>query len=703
MLFASNPRKAARREVALTRCLIALTVASAAFLALDLFQELWQRIHSGAIGPIAEQISFIAIAAALLYGNLVFQATRVGAIERRSAHRRGLEGRLDRVHDEVNPPALAILVPAYREEPDVVRRTLISAALQEHPRRRVVLLLDDPPQPRDLEAAAALVALRRLPRDLADLFEKPAVLTAFALAAFEVRARAGGLDRLGETQIAAALCAELAVWFESQADSEPGDGHAERWFRERILRARARDLDRRRIALEARMRRGRPPETAALLRLYRRLAALFRVEITSFERKRYANLSHTANKAMNLNAYLGLLGRSLCEVTRADGVHLVDAPPGEATRVVPTAEFVITLDADSLLAPEYARELLARIRAPGAERIAVIQTPYSAFPHAPGVLERVAGATTDVQYSIHQGFTRWDATYWVGANALLRTAALREIATHRRERGFDVPVFIQDRTVIEDTESSVDLIGSGWTLHNVPERLAWSATPPDFGSLVIQRRRWANGGLLILPKLLRALARGPWSLRRLAEGSLRVHYLTSIAMVNVSLVALLVWPFDHALRTLWFPLAALPYFVLYGRDLVQLGYPGGDLLRAYALNLLLVPVNLSGVGRSLVQAVSGRKSAFARTPKVTGRTAAPAGLHATWLGGLVVLAMVFAADLRHGHVIHAIFVAVNGAALGYGLHTMVGWRNAAADLLGIDLAEKRALAPRPPASLVSAR
>ena len=36
---------------------------------------------------------------------------------------------------------------------------------------------------------------------------------------------------------------------------------------------------------------------------------------------------------------------------------------------------------------------------------------------------------------------------------------------------------------------------------NYPERLSYSATPPDFGSLVVQRRRWANGGLLILPKL----------------------------------------------------------------------------------------------------------------------------------------------------------------------------------------------------------
>ena len=54
-----------------------------------------------------------------------------------------------------------------------------------------------------------------------------------------------------------------------------------------------------------------------------------------------------------------------------------------------------------------------------------------------------------------------------------------------------------------DTESSVDLGLRGGTLHNDAERLSYSATPPDFGSLCIQRRRWADGGLLILPRLLR--------------------------------------------------------------------------------------------------------------------------------------------------------------------------------------------------------
>src|SRR5262245_43063459 len=45
----------------------------------------------------------------------------------------------------------------------------------------------------------------------------------------------------------------------------------------------------------------------------------------------------------------------------------------------------------------------------------------------------------------------------------------------------------------------------GWRLHSHAERLAFSATPATFGALLVQRLRWANGGLVLVPRLLRAL------------------------------------------------------------------------------------------------------------------------------------------------------------------------------------------------------
>src|SRR5262249_47567317 len=215
---------------------------------------------------------------------------------------------------------------------------------------------------------------------------------------------------------------------------------------------------------------------------------------------------------------------------------------------------------------------------------------------------RIAGATTDIQYQVHQGFTSFGATFWVGANAMIRKAALEEIADVRQERGFEVRVFIHDRTVIEDTESTVDLRQRGWQLQNYPERLAFSATPPDFGSLLIQRRRWANGGLLILPKLWRCAWNDGGRAMTVAEVALRLHYLTSLAASNIGLLILLAWGFDARLSSPWLPLTAVPYYGLYAADLRRAGYRYRDVLGVYALNLLLIPVSLGGVMRSLAQA-----------------------------------------------------------------------------------------------------
>ena len=71
-------------------------------------------------------------------------------------------------------------------------------------------------------------------------------------------------------------------------------------------------------------------------------------------------------------------------------------------------------------------------------------------------------------------------------------------------------------------------------------------------------------------------------------------------------------------------LAALPYFLAMASDLRDCGYQLSDIFRIYGFNLILLPVNLAGVLKSMQQAITGEKIPFARTPKVKDRTAAPA-------------------------------------------------------------------------------
>ncbi len=184
--------------------------------------------------------------------------------------------------------------------------------------------------------------------------------------------------------------------------------------------------------------------------------------------------------------------------------------------------------------------------------------------------------------------------------------------------------------------------------------------------------------MIIVPKLVAYLARGHASL---GEALLRFHYLFSLAAVNLGLLVILAIPFTQRVQTLWLPLTAVPYFLLYLRELTLLGYRAGDVLRVYALNLLLIPVNLSGIAKSLEQAWTKEKTPFARTPKVEGRTAT------SWTYVVAEYLLLFhwitgsAFDFAAGRWTHGAFALGNAAFLLYAIGAFVGFRESWGDLL----------------------
>ena len=159
-----------------------------------------------------------------------------------------------------------------------------------------------------------------------------------------------------------------------------------------------------------------------------------------------------------------------------------------------------------------------------------------------------------------------------------------------------------------------------------------------------------------------------------------LHYLTSLATINLGILALLWFPVEDALRSPWLPLSMLPYMLLYVRDLVRIGYRGRDLLGVYAINLLLVPVHLGGVFKSIGQIITGKRTPFGRTPKVADRTAVPLLYLAATYGLLAFCALIVAIDLQNGNWWHALFAAVNGAILSYAILRFVGLRASFDDL-----------------------
>lgn len=670
---------------------VAWCIVASAFLFADLGRTFVGMLSSQDLAGASVHGSFMIIILVLQFSAFIYLITRLAQLNRHGAHRSAADDELEDVYGNPEPPVLAALVPSYKEDVRVIRRTLLSAALLDYPNRRVVLLIDNPPHDLDPDDLHLLHRTRRLAGELDELLaelDRPfaAALegfltrqacrkqsTAGRLAAGEVEDELNRLAALYETA-ATTLCRIEAAF--PPADHEDR-GFVERSLRRPVMAHRARAARLRAAAADPARQSGWVPR---MEREYRRLSCLFNTSIGSFERKRYDNLSHAPNKAMNLNSYLALMGKAVREVREGQRLLLRETPECCGGQRVPDADFIITLDADSVLDPCYALKLVRFMRQPGNERVGVVQTPYAAFPGAPGALERVAGATTDIQYLIHQGFTRYNATFWVGANALLRKRALEDIASPSMERGHPVTRYIQDNTVIEDTESSVDLVARDWRLHNYAERLAWSATPPDFGSLLIQRRRWANGGLIILPKFLRYVLRRRRVPHRLGHAAMGWHYLTSLATTNVGIVALLVLPVETGMRSWWLPTALLAYMALYARDLVRMGYRAVDVANVYALTLVLVPVHLGGVAKSLQQIFTGNRTPFGRTPKVQNRTAVPLLYIVGIYGLLAVCICLLGRDVSQGLMLHSVFILVNAGFLMYAVVRFLGLRESLADL-----------------------
>lgn len=572
-----------------------------------------------------QAIGYLVVVTFLTFSAFMYLVARQGALQRFSKHVRVPRAKLDQ-HFYTHTPTITVLVPSYSEETQVVRKTLLSAALQEYPGLRIVLLLDDNPSPSSPDAQAQLDATRALGADIMSLLAEPHDRFQAALGRFERRHAGMAFATSRITRELAEHYRWAAEWLTHLADSEEIEDHVDIFFTEQVLRNLADELRLIGDALTASYQESASLPVERLEQLYRRLAWTFEAEVEVFERKKYVSLSHEANKAMNLNSYIGLMGGAYRQEQTPNGPALNPVIKGHvADLTVPDSDFILTLDADSILLREYCLRLVYFLQQPDNARVAVTQTPYSSFRGAGTRIERLAGATTDIQHILHQGMTYYGATFWVGANAVIRKCALDDIVEMEWSGGFEIRRFIQDRTVIEDTESSMDLAMHDWILVNYPERLSYSATPPDFGSLVVQRRRWANGGLLILPKLLTQMRERKRRNQYVSptETLLRFNYMASIAWASFGLIFLLAYPYDGRLLSPFVLFAALPYFLAMASDLKYCGYKRTDIFRIYGFNLILLPVNLAGVLKSLQQALTAKKIPFARTPKVKDRTVAP--------------------------------------------------------------------------------
>jgi cellulose synthase/poly-beta-1,6-N-acetylglucosamine synthase-like glycosyltransferase len=288
----------------------------------------------------------------------------------------------------------------------------------------------------------------------------------------------------------------------------------------------------------------------------------------------------------------------------------------EATRrLSPEIEVIGIVDADYVVEPGFLLDTVGHFADP---RVAFVQTPQHYRDWEDD------GYLRGLFYSYRYFFdvtmparAHRNAIIFAGTMGLIRRTVLDEIG------GWST------RTVTEDAEASLRMLGLGYTGVYVPQWYGSGLMPLTFDGLKKQRFRWALGGIQILRMHWRELL--PFAPHRLRlTTAQRIHYLLgsvqwfgdllTVLFTILLLLTAALTVFHHRLpvREILGPMAAVPLLFLLtgvGRALwairVTSNCSMGDAIRClrcwFALSWVVALACLRGLVR--------REAAFLRTPK----------------------------------------------------------------------------------------
>jgi cellulose synthase/poly-beta-1,6-N-acetylglucosamine synthase-like glycosyltransferase len=152
------------------------------------------------------------------------------------------------------------------------------------------------------------------------------------------------------------------------------------------------------------------------------------------------------------------------------------------------ADFIAVFDADYVPDESFLARTLSYFDDP---QVAVVQTPQDfyntdSFEHMPELGGESFNEERIFYRAIASGKNRWQAAFWAGTCAVLRTEALREIGG------------VSTDAVTEDIITTIRLQRCGWKAVYHNEVLAQGLAPSDADRYLLQRDRWCSGAMQVL-------------------------------------------------------------------------------------------------------------------------------------------------------------------------------------------------------------
>ncbi|WP_057738792.1 glycosyltransferase family 2 protein [Liquorilactobacillus uvarum] len=153
-------------------------------------------------------------------------------------------------------------------------------------------------------------------------------------------------------------------------------------------------------------------------------------------------------------------------------------------------ELIVTLDADMVVRTDFLERTIGYF---ADLNIGFIQSPQTFFNNDPYQFNLFSGDNigNDQDFfmrNIEEQKDRFNATMYIGSNAVFRRKALEDIG------GFSTGV------ITEDMATGMLIQSKGWQTRYVNENLASGLAPETFGDLIKQRDRWARGNIQVARK-----------------------------------------------------------------------------------------------------------------------------------------------------------------------------------------------------------
>lgn len=289
-----------------------------------------------------------------------------------------------------------------------------------------------------------------------------------------------------------------------------------------------------------------------------------------------------------------------------------------------TADYVAVFDCDHIPEAHFLEATLGHF---ADDRVAFVQTPqyYSNTDASP--IAAAAAAQQQLFFGvIARGKASHGAMFCCGTNVVFRRTALDEVG------GFP------EDSLTEDFALSIEMHERGWTSRYVSEVLAVGLAPEDMSSYVSQQRRWAQGCLGGIGRVLNSKLTLRQRVQYLASATYFLTGWTVMFYMTMPILRLLfgVQPIGPV-GTNEFILHFAPYFAA-SLTTVAVASGGAFTFQAFALSSATFGVHVRSLGRVVFR----RKGRFVVTPKhgTAGRQLRPIGFTLIYASALIVAMFV---------------------------------------------------------------